>query len=83
MNEEKLSLHTCDYCERPYPALVKFVETYDQWGVSHWLTPVDPLSGSDHLATWCANCGPRHRSERNYREWQQARAAKVFASVLA
>lgn len=27
------------------------------WG----LEAIDPGAGSDHLATWCASCGPMHR----------------------
>jgi hypothetical protein len=64
MNEEKLSLHLCDYCERPYPAMVKFVKTYDQWGKSHWLTPVDPLSGSDTAASAITVNGSKPKRQR-------------------
>jgi hypothetical protein len=69
MITEKISLATCDFCKGPYPAVVKFARVYDQWGVSHWLEPIHPLSGSDHLAIWCESCGPKHRSDRRYREW--------------
>ena len=67
---ETLSLDTCAFCEGSYPAVVKFVKVYDKWLVSWWLEPIHPLSGSDHLATWCQSCGPKHRSERGYDDWK-------------
>lgn len=46
----------CDFCG----ADTYSVRQYDQWHVSHWLVPIDG-SGSDHLAIWCKDCGPKHR----------------------
>lgn len=47
----------CDFCG----AEVKFErETIE--GSAFWhLVPVEKGAGSDHLATWCASCGPQHR----------------------
>ena len=69
--KEKFFLDTCDFCPSRYPAAVKFVQVWDQWHVSHWLEPLNPLAGSDWLATWCAACGPQHRSEINFRAWKE------------
>ncbi len=46
----------CDYCG----VMTHSIRQYDQWHVSHWLIPIDG-SGSDWLATWCKDCGPKHR----------------------
>jgi hypothetical protein len=68
---ENFFLDTCDYCPSRYPAAVKFVRVYDQWNKSHWLEAINPLAGSDWLATWCQNCGPQHQSEINFRTWKE------------
>ena len=68
---EQLVLDTCDYCPSPYPKAVKFVKVWDQWDISSWLEPVNPLAGSDWLATWCENCGPQHQNELNIRAWKE------------
>jgi hypothetical protein len=47
---------SCDFCGDTTAS----IKQYDQWRVSHWLVPIDN-SGSDHLAIWCASCGPKHR----------------------
>jgi hypothetical protein len=61
--KSRLVLDLCDYCPSRYPAAVKFVQVFDQWQKAIWLEPVNPLAGSDWLATWCDSCGPQHRSE--------------------
>lgn len=46
----------CDFCgENSF-----FERRYDQFGIGHWLVGVHG-SGSDHLAIWCGDCGPKHR----------------------
>jgi hypothetical protein len=70
---EKFFLDTCDYCPSRYPVAVKFVRVSDQWNVSHWLEPLNPLAGSDWLATWCQNCGPQHKDEFSLRAWKEKR----------
>ena len=69
--KSRLVLDLCDYCPSRYPAAVKFVQVYDRWQISHWLEPVNPLAGSDWLATWCENCGPQHQNEFNIRAWKE------------
>jgi hypothetical protein len=69
--KSRLVLDLCDYCPTRYPATVKFVQVFDKWQVSHWLEPVNPLAGSDWLATWCENCGPQHQNELNIRAWKE------------
>lgn len=49
----------CDFCG----AGCTSIQQYDQWQVSHWQVPIDG-SGSDHLAVWCRDCGPKHREGR-------------------
>jgi hypothetical protein len=69
--KSRLVLDLCDYCPTRYPATVKFVQVFDKWQVSHWLEPVNPLTGSDWLATWCENCGPQHKSDLDLRDWKE------------
>jgi hypothetical protein len=69
--KSRLVLDLCDYCPTRYPATVKFVQVFDNWQVSHWLEPVNPLTGSDWLATWCENCGPQHKSDLDLRDWKE------------
>jgi hypothetical protein len=76
-------LDTCDFCPNRYPAVVKFVRVYDQWKKSHWLEPINPLSGSDWLATWCQNCGPQHQNEINIREWKEKKNQHAIERELA
>jgi len=47
----------CDFC----PNKVVSVKVYDAWQVFWHLETVEPNAGSDYLATWCAECGPKHR----------------------
>ena len=75
MSKQELFTGYCDLCDGQYPATVKFVKVYDEFNQSHWLEPLDPLSGSDAIAIWCGNCGPNHQSERNYRNWQEKKVA--------
>jgi hypothetical protein len=77
MNTEPIIAY-CDFCEGQYRQPIKFRKVYDQWESSSWHEPLDPLTGSDWIANWCAHCGPQHRSERAYREWQQKKAEYVF-----
>lgn len=51
----------CDYCSRP----VEFRRVEIGPGPFTALEPVTLGSGSDHLATWCAACGPLHREARS------------------
>lgn len=55
----------CDFCK----GITEFAVKSDSWGQAWWLEGLNG-SGSDHLATWCGKCGPKHRSEtdRIYRE---------------
>ncbi len=46
----------CDYCETDTTS----IKQYDQFNHAHWLVPIDG-SGSDHLAIWCRDCGPKHK----------------------
>jgi len=69
--KSRLVLDLCDYCPSRYPAAVKFVQVFDQWQKASWLEPVNPLAGSDWLATWCENCGPQHQNELNIRAWKE------------
>jgi hypothetical protein len=68
--KKRLVLDLCDYCPSRYPAAVKFVQVFDQWQKASWLEPINPLAGSDWLATWCENCGPQHQNELNIRAWK-------------
>lgn len=49
------STDKCDFCSKA----VEFSNFTD--GVFSWLGAVDTASGSDHLATWCGECGAKHR----------------------
>jgi hypothetical protein len=69
--KSRLVLDLCDYCPSRYPAAVKFVQVFDKWEKASWLEPVNPLAGSDWLATWCENCGPQHQNELNIRAWKE------------
>jgi hypothetical protein len=69
--KKRLVIDLCDYCPSRYPAAVKFVEIFDQWQKASWLEPINPLAGSDWLATWCDRCGPQHRSELDIRAWKE------------
>ena len=80
MNQEVLVAY-CDFCESQYRQPIKLLKQYDKWGKGHWLEPLDSLTGSDWIANWCAHCGPRHKSERNYRTWQELKAQYVFGGV--
>jgi hypothetical protein len=71
--KKRLVLDLCDYCPSRYPAAVKFVEIFDKWQKASWLEPVNPLAGSDWLATWCESCGPQHKSELGIRAWREKR----------
>ena len=51
-----VSKDACDFCQ----ATVYFSRKYDQFGHAHWLEGHHG-SGSDHLAIWCGECGPKHR----------------------
>ena len=55
----------CDFCGEPS----HFKRVFDQWGQGHWLEGLEG-SGSDSLAIWCGDCGPKHRddNDRIYRE---------------
>lgn len=47
----------CDFCgENAF-----FKRVFDEFGVGHWLEGIDG-AGSDHLAIWCGDCGPKHRN---------------------
>lgn len=48
---------TCDFCQ----GTAWFTKEYDQFGIGNWLEGVDG-DGSDHLAVWCRDCGPKHRN---------------------
>ena len=54
-----MSISDCDFCKTN----VEFVKVYDKWNVSNWLEAVDPKAGSDWLAIWCGDCGPKHRKK--------------------
>jgi hypothetical protein len=69
--KKRLVLDLCDYCPSRYPAAVKFVQIFDKWQKASWLEPLNPLAGSDWLATWCESCGPQHRSELDIRAWKE------------
>lgn len=47
----------CDFCSEP----VEFIRVEIGPGPFTELKPVVDGAGSDHLATWCASCGPKHR----------------------
>ena len=68
--KKRFVLDLCDYCPSRYPATVKFVQVFDNWQKAHWLVPVNPLAGSDWLATWCESCGPQHQNELNIKAWK-------------
>jgi len=49
--------YSCDFCKNP----VMFHRVnygYTSWGLQSNVTG----SGSDYLAIWCEDCGPRHRN---------------------
>jgi hypothetical protein len=69
--KSRLVLDLCEYCPSRYPAAVKFVQIFDRFGKASWLEPVNPLAGSDWLATWCESCGPQHKSELDIRAWKK------------
>ena len=46
----------CDFCSASVDSYIK----HDTAGFN-WLESVDPKSGADHLAVWCASCGPKHK----------------------
>lgn len=69
--KKRLVLDLCDYCPSRYPAAVKFVQVFDKWQKASWLEPVNPLAGSDWVATWCESCGPQHQNELNIRAWKK------------
>jgi hypothetical protein len=73
--KKRLVLDLCDYCPSRYPAAVKFVQVFDKFGKASWLEPVNPLAGSDWLATWCENCGPQHQNDLNIRAWKEKKNA--------
>jgi hypothetical protein len=73
--KSRLVLDLCDYCPSRYPAAVKFVQVFDKWQKASWLEPVNPLAGSDWLATWCENCGPQHQNDLNIRAWKEKKNA--------
>lgn len=52
----------CDFCRAPVPLQRVGAPQSPFWG----LQAMDHGAGSDHLATWCHVCGPRHRKD----EWQ-------------
>ena len=70
-------LDSCDFCPGRYPAVVKFVRVFDKWKVSQWLESINPLAGSDWLASWCESCGPQHKSELDFREWKEKKHQKA------
>jgi len=55
-NVKTLTANDCDFCQ----GMTEFEVKYDQWGQSWWLEGLNG-SGSDHLAIWCKDCGPKHR----------------------
>ena len=62
----------CDFCG----ADTTSIKQYDQFKHSHWLVPIDG-SGSDHLAIWCKDCGPKHKEDeqgdRIKQNWNEAK----------
>lgn len=50
----------CAFCEAPVPFRRIEIAGGPLWG----LEAIPKGAGSDHLATWCAACGPRHRDDR-------------------
>lgn len=52
----------CDFCG----SSVEFVTVWDQSYFSSWSEPTVPNSGSDYLAIWCADCGPKHRNRNTH-----------------
>lgn len=50
----------CDFCQG---GVTEFKKVYDQFGQAWWLEGLNG-SGSDHLATWCGQCGPKHRENK-------------------
>lgn len=53
----EMTTASCDYCNDT----VLFRREEIGPGPFTELVPTEEGSGSDHLATWCVNCGPRHR----------------------
>lgn len=47
----------CDFCENE----VEFERIYQDNSPFWYLVAVTEGAGSDHLAIWCADCGPLHR----------------------
>lgn len=52
------AVSACDHCG----GAVRFIRTPIGDGPFTELVPMVPGSGSDHLAVWCAACGPLHRN---------------------
>ena len=48
----------CDFCGAPVAFRRFEIAGGPFWG----LEAMHEGAGSDHLATWCADCGPQHRS---------------------
>lgn len=79
--KSRLVLDLCDYCPSRYPAAVKFVQVFAKWSKSSWLEPINPLAGSDWLATWCESCGPQHKSELDIRAWKEKKNQHALERV--
>lgn len=50
----------CDFCG----SSVAFQRVEVGGGLFWALEAIEPGAGSDYLATWCSECGPQHRGER-------------------
>lgn len=54
------SVSECTFCNHDVTfKRIEIPEGGPFWG----LEGIVPGSGSDHLATWCARCGPKHREK--------------------
>jgi len=58
-NKEVFIGTDCDFCQG---GVTEFKKVYDQWAQSWWLEGLNG-SGSDNLATWCKDCGPKHKKD--------------------
>lgn len=56
--KEKIDYVPCDFCE----GQAGFKDAYDKWGIRYGSEGVDG-AGSDWVAIWCGDCGPKHRKE--------------------
>ena len=56
VKDKAVFTHECDFCG----STVESLKVYDEWGVFWWLEGLNG-SGSDYLAIWCGDCGPKHR----------------------